>query len=220
MSDAEHELGIIGVADHPDRQRLDRSRRRRRRRTPCRRRRAAPSTSPSIDSGMPRFVGKHAALEKGVERAGERREGAGDDEADPLHAPPHDADRLGAQRSNRAARAAHSRTARTVITRKSAIAAARLKRERQPIKMRGRGGPGARPDADDAVVAAGDVGPLIGDRPGDLREGERQHGEIDAGEAHAEPAEDERAGEAEQHARRRAPPPCRARTVFSASAAP
>ena len=74
-----------------------------------------------------------------------------------------------------------------------------LKRKRQPIKARGRGRPGARPDADDAVVAARHIGPLIGDRPGDLGEGKRQHGEIDAGEAHAEPAEDERAGESQKH---------------------
>src|SRR5271154_1959142 len=62
--------------------------------------------------------------------------------------------------------------------------------------MRRRGGPGARPYANDSIVATGDVGPLKRDRPGDLREGERQHGEIDAGEPHAEPAEQKRAGEA------------------------
>ena len=39
---------------------------------------------------------------------------------------------------------------------------------------------------------------MIGDRPGDLGEGEGQHGEIDAGKAYAEPAEDERAGKSEK----------------------
>ena len=77
--------------------------------------------------------------------------------------------------------------------------AARAQGESEPVEARGRGCPGARPDADDAVVAACHVGPLIGDRPGDLGEGKGQHGEIDAGKAHAEPAEDERAGESEKH---------------------
>ena len=39
------------------------------------------------------------------------------------------------------------------------------------------------------LVAAGDVVPFEADRPDDLREGERQHGEIDLGETHAEEAE-------------------------------
>jgi hypothetical protein len=38
------------------------------------------------------------------------------------------------------------------------------------------------------------------DRPGDLGKGERQHGEIDAGESHREPPEDESAGERQQRA--------------------
>src|ERR1700688_2452909 len=67
--------------------------------------------------------------------------------------------------------------------------------------MRRRGGPGARPYADDSIVAAGDLGPLKRDRPGDLRERQRQHGEIDAGEPHAEPAEQKGAREAEDDSR-------------------
>ena len=51
--------------------------------------------------------------------------------------------------------------------------------------------PLARPDPEDAVVAPGDLAPLEDDRPADLREGEGQHREVDPGQAHAEPAEDE-----------------------------
>ena len=40
----------------------------------------------------------------------------------------------------------------------------------------------ARPDAEHAIRAARKLLPLEHDRPDDLREGERQHGEIDAGE--------------------------------------
>ena len=52
-----------------------------------------------------------------------------------------------------------------------------------------------------AVVAAGDVAPLECDRPCDLGEGERQHCRVDAGIAHAEPAEHQRAREAESDSR-------------------
>ena len=51
------------------------------------------------------------------------------------------------------------------------------------------GRPRRRPHAQDAVVAAGQLDPLERHRPGDLREGQRQHGEIDARQPHAEPAE-------------------------------
>src|SRR5208282_2928926 len=49
---------------------------------------------------------------------------------------------------------------------------------------------GGGPHAEDAVVAAGEGEPLAGARPDDLREGERQHGEVDAGKPHGEPAEE------------------------------
>ena len=193
---AEDELGIIGVADHPDRQRpIDR-------RADDAARHRADAAEQDHDEPVDRqrnrdVVGKHAALEKGVERPGQRRESAGDHEAHPLHAPAHDADRLRAQRrvAQRPQRIAEGREGDDAQERDRA----RAQGERQPVEARGRGRPGARPDADDAVVAARHVGPLIGDRPGDLGEGKRQHGEIDAGEAHAEPAEDERAGEAQKH---------------------
>ena len=52
-----------------------------------------------------------------------------------------------------------------------------------------------RPDAENAVRAAGDAFPLKQDGPDDLREREREHREIDAGEPHGEPAEQKRPGE-------------------------
>jgi hypothetical protein len=55
--------------------------------------------------------------------------------------------------------------------------------------MAGARRPGRRPDAEDAIVAAGHLDPLEGDGPDDLRKGERQHREIDAAQPHAEPAE-------------------------------
>ena len=79
------------------------------------------------------------------------------------------------------------------------ISDARAAKEEHQIEIRRlRGEPLRRPDADQAVRAAGDGVPLERDRPGDLREGEREHREVHAGEAHAEPAEDERAREREQ----------------------
>ena len=44
-----------------------------------------------------------------------------------------------------------------------------------------------------SLIASGDVIPFEADRPDDLREGQRQHGEVDLGEAHAEEAEHQRA---------------------------
>ena len=61
--------------------------------------------------------------------------------------------------------------------------------------------PRRRPDADDAVRAAGEGVPLEHDRPRDLRERERQHREVDPGQPHAEPAEDR--GADRRHDRRR-----------------
>ena len=57
-----------------------------------------------------------------------------------------------------------------------------------------------RARADQAVGAAGHRVPLEGDRPDDLRECERQHREVDAGEPHAEPAEQRGAGSGRERA--------------------
>ena len=65
--------------------------------------------------------------------------------------------------------------------------------ERQPIEMRRARRPFLRPDAQNAVVAAGHRDPLERDRPDDLRKGQRQHREIDAGQLHGEEAEHRRA---------------------------
>src|SRR5437899_1625799 len=54
--------------------------------------------------------------------------------------------------------------------------------------------PRSRPDAEEAVVAAGHVVPLVDDRVGDLREGQRQHREIDGRQADAKPAVERGAG--------------------------
>ena len=72
--------------------------------------------------------------------------------------------------------------------------------ERQPVETRRPRRPFRRPDAENAVVAAGHLDPLERDRPDDLREGQRQHREIDAGQSHAEPAEHRGAETAQQRA--------------------
>ena len=69
----------------------------------------------------------------------------------------------------------------------------RAEQQRQEVVRRLRRQPGRRPDADQAVRAAGQRVPLVRHRPGDLREGERQHRGVHAREPHAEPAEHQRA---------------------------
>src|SRR5437870_2991009 len=59
-------------------------------------------------------------------------------------------------------------------------------RQREIVVGERRGQPRRRPDAEQAVVAAGDVVPLMSDGVGDLAERERQHREVDAAEANAE----------------------------------
>ncbi len=70
--------------------------------------------------------------------------------------------------------------------------------ERQPVEMRRALPPRRRPHPEDAVVAAGHLHPLERDRPDDLREGERQHREVDAGQLHREAAEHRSPEAAEQ----------------------
>ena len=71
-------------------------------------------------------------------------------------------------------------------------------RQRQPVEAGRRRRERGRPDAEHAVVAAGHGDPLEDDRPHDLGEGERQHGEVDAGQRHGEPADERRADHGEQ----------------------
>ena len=61
-------------------------------------------------------------------------------------------------------------------------------RDQVEIHMPGRR-PGAGPHAHHAIVAARHLDPLEADRIGDLREGERQHREVDARQPHDEEAE-------------------------------
>ncbi len=74
-------------------------------------------------------------------------------------------------------------------------------RQREIVEHELRPRPCARPDAEDPVVAARQLDPLERGRPGDLREGERQHRQIDAREPHAEPAEEETRQTREQRRR-------------------
>ena len=70
--------------------------------------------------------------------------------------------------------------------------------ERQIVVGGLAGEPGRRPDAEHAVAAAGEGIPLEDDRPADLGEGQGQHGEVDARQAHAEPAVDHGEGAGDQ----------------------
>ena len=64
---------------------------------------------------------------------------------------------------------------------------------------------GGHRDAPQAVVAAGPVGQVEADEVEELREGQRQHREVDAAPAQAEEAEDQRRRPAPAPAPRRAP---------------
>ena len=70
--------------------------------------------------------------------------------------------------------------------------------------MRGRGRPSLRPDAEDAVVAAGHRNPLERDRPNDLRERQCQHREVDPGQLDRKESEHGRADAPEQRAKQQA----------------
>ncbi len=73
-------------------------------------------------------------------------------------------------------------------------------RQREPVVGELRLRPAARPDAEDAVVAAGDLDPLECGAPGDLREGHGEHGGVHARQPRAEPAE-RHSGQAGQQGR-------------------
>ncbi len=144
------------------------------------------------------------ALGKGENAAGNAANRSGDGEGEPMHALDVDADRLRAQR--RVAAGAHRITERREQDAPQQQNADDDERQREqkergkPIERR------ARPDAEHAVRAAGEILPLENDRPDDLREGERQHREIDPGQPHGEPAEQQRAQRGRD--RRQWPAPC------------
>ena len=64
--------------------------------------------------------------------------------------------------------------------------------------MGGACGPSLRPDAENAIVAAGHLDPLERDGPDDLRECQGQHREIHSGQLNREEPEHRRASQAEQ----------------------
>ena len=123
---------------------------------------------------------------------------AGDQEGVALVSGAVDADGLGAQGRIAAGAQAHAERREDELPQGGDGGAG--DRQREIVEDLGRRGPGRGPDAEDAVVAAGDAVPLEDHRPGDLGEGQGQHGEVDAGQPHAEPAEDQR-----RHAGQRRP---------------
>ena len=108
--------------------------------------------------------------------------------------------------ANRGWRAGPGRTARAASARSRPHAGDGAGQHQQVVR-RLRRQPRGRPDADQAVAAAGERVPLEHDRPDDLREGERQHRQVHARQAHAEPAEDEGAERRRAAARAGATPP-------------
>ena len=145
-------------------------------------------------------LGRDAALGERVQRAGEARERARRRRRPPTARAHVDADRVGAQRRV-AAGAQRVAERREQHAAHSAQTPADADDQRQVVVGRLRAEPARRPDADQAVAAAGERVPLEHHRPGDLRERERQHGEVHARQPHAEPAE-----HAARRARRRAAP--------------
>src|SRR5215471_11666437 len=155
--------------------------------------------------GPVREVREHAAVEDAEERPGDPGEGARDDERRQLVAPHVHADELRtlrvlADRGEHAPeRRAHDapeepeadgdhehREEVEVVGR--AVAADQRQRP-DPAVDRAEIGVG---DLRHALLAARHLVPLEADGPDDLREGERQHREVDAGQAHAEEAEHQR----------------------------
>ncbi len=147
-------------------------------------------------------VGEDAAVEDAEQRAGDAGEAAGDHEGGELVAAHVEADRGGALRIfpdrlqheaerriddplHRRQRQQDDDEGRNVeLIGDAQIAEQRNRRHPAEIGIGHVGKP---------LVAAGDVVPFEADRPDDLREGERQHREIDLGETHAEEAEHQRA---------------------------
>src|SRR2546425_3134323 len=149
-------------------------------------------------------VGEDAPVEDAEESAGEPREGSGQHEGSELVPADVDADELGALgvlpdrrqdaaegrphdpvQGEQARRHQHQRHEVVVL------------RSPPPAEQRYPRAPPLDPaeirigDLRHALLAPGDLVPLEADRPHDLREGQRQHREIDAFEPHAEKTEDE-----------------------------
>ncbi len=134
--------------------------------------------------------GRDAAFGERVKRSGQSCSKAREHESGPAHGAHVDADRGGAPR--RVARRAQRVTERREYDPPQQGDRAAGDRQRQPVVGGARRQPWGRPDADQTVAAAGQGVPLVDGGPGDLGERERQHRKVDAREAHAEPAEDQR----------------------------
>src|SRR5207237_10631454 len=70
--------------------------------------------------------------------------------------------------------------------------------DREPIEMRGACGPPLRPDAENAIIAAGNLDPLERDGPDDLRECQGQHRKVHSGQLNREKSEHRRASKTQQ----------------------
>ncbi len=150
-------------------------------------------TRPSIERPTCTVSGEIEPLAKANSPPAIAADAAGDREGEPVHALDVDADRLGAQR--RIAPGPHGVAERREQQAPQPQHRRHGEREREQEIDRSAVERRRRPDADHAVGAAGQCLPLEHGRPDDLRERERQHGEIDAGEPHREPAEQQRAQE-------------------------
>ena len=172
-----------------------------------------------IDRLGDRHVGReHAALEVGVEPAGDARRNRRDDERQPVDARHVEADGL---RPHRAVAARAQRVAeRREDDRAQREHGRRAQDQREIVVDDLARRPLRRPHAQDAVVAAGQLHPLERHRPGDLREGQRQHRQIDARQPHAEPAEHDARQPGQKRRRPAAPPPSAPPSHLAASAAP
>src|SRR5262245_28167248 len=147
-----------------------------------------------------REVREHAAIEDAEEPTGEPGKDPGDDEGDQLVTPHAHADELGPlgvladRREQAPERRAHDPPEHPEAQRDQddrheieVVAGPEITEEREPLHPVeiGVGNLGH------ALLTAGDVVPLEADRPHDLGEGQREHGEVDLGQAHAEEAEHE-----------------------------
>src|SRR6266567_1878260 len=148
-------------------------------------------------------VREDASVEDTEEAAGEAREGARDDEGAQLVAPHVDPDELRALRVLADGRE-HAPEGRAHDAAEEPQAEGdhqqgeKVEVLRRPIaEKRRRGRHALEPgeirvgDLRHALLPARDLVPLEADRPHDLGEGQREHGEVDAGQAHTEEAEDE-----------------------------
>ena len=150
---------------------------------------------------------EHAALAERERGAGESGERRGHDERDPLVEPDVDADRLGA--AGVIARRAQREPERRLDDPREQRETHAARAERQVVIPDRRAEPPRGPHAEQPVVTAGDVVPLVRDRVDDLRERERQHREVDRGEPDAEkpdrdradPGDDRRQDERHRHGR-------------------